>query len=410
MPKTRHQVFTIMKFEFNNMVTAKSFRILTIVLSVVLFGALTIVPFIDSGDAGSDTAEKPTVLVIDRSGSNIGKDFSAAMPVYDVIAEERSEDTIKAGIENGTYEWALIINSYDSAEYISTPIMIGSGGVEIASVLRDIKLQHMMISSGMPEDVVANSMKPVEMFFVSVGKDTMTQFAGTYSLLMLLYISIIMFGQFVTSSVVTEKTSRATEVLITAAKPLNFMFGKIFGVGLSGMCQMACLLAAGSIGIGINHNYYKDVLIFQSLLNSGPKLIAYYFLFFCLGYFMFASIFAALGSLVSRVEDINTAVMPAMLIFVAAFMVAMSGMSDPNGNLITVFSFIPLFTPVCMFVRVAMTDVPVYQFVISVVLTIASIFGVAYIAAKIYRIGVLMYGKLPSIKVLRATLKGMKSY
>ena len=407
MLKTRNQMLTIMRYEFNNMVNAKSFRILTVVLSIVLFGALTIVPLIDSG---ADIAEKPEVIVVDRSDSDIGKIFAAAMQMYDVKTDDISEEDIKACVENETYEWALIINSYDSAEYILKPGMTGDSSGMISAVLRDIKLQHMMISSGMTEEAVANSMKPVELSMVSVGKDTMAQFAGTYFLLMLLYVAIIMFGQFVTSSVVTEKTSRATEVLITSAKPLNFMFGKIFGVGLSGMCQMGVLLAAGGIGIGINHNYYKDVLMFQSLFSSGPKLIAYFFLFFCLGYFLFASIFAALGSLISRVEDINTAVMPAMLIFVAAFFVAMTGMSDPDGTVITVFSFVPLFTPVCMFVRVAMTDVPIYQFVISVVLTMASIFGVAYIAAKIYRIGVLMYGKFPSIKVLRATLKGMKSY
>ena len=412
MPR-KHQILTITRQEFSNMVNAKSFRVLAILLSLLLFGALMIVPIFDSGNDSStvDDAEKPSVLIVDNSGIDIGADVAAAFaPVYNIVQDKATEETAKADVENDKYEWCLFINSYDSATYISTPGMTGDGSGMISPVLRDIKLQHAMQTAGIAEDEIADNMKPVEIESIAVGKDVMTQYAATYFLLMLLYISIITFGQFVTSSVVTEKTSRATEVLITSAKPLNFMFGKIFGVGLSGMCQMAAILAAGGIGIGVNYDYYKKIAMFQSLFESGPKLIGYYILFFCLGYFLFASIFAALGSLVSRVEDINTAVTPAMLVFVAAFMIGMSGMAVPDSTLIKVFSFIPLFTPVCMFVRVAMVDVPIYEVLISVVLTSASILGVTYLASKIYRIGVLMYGKFPSVKELRAALKGMKAY
>ena len=136
-----------------------------------------------------------------------------------------------------------------------------------------------------------------------------------------------------------------------------------------------------------------------SAFNIPPELLVYMLLFFVLGFLIYAFMFGAVGSTASKLEDINTSVMPLTMLFVVAFVVVMTSMSSGNVDNIVmkVCSFIPFTSPMSMFTRIAMSTVPWYEIVISIVILIASTIGIGVLAAKIYRVGVLLYGTPPKI-------------
>jgi ABC-2 type transport system permease protein len=143
-------------------------------------------------------------------------------------------------------------------------------------------------------------------------------------------------------------------------------------------------------------------MIINSIFNIPAELLAYMLIFFVLGFLIYAFMFGAVGSTASKLEDINTSVMPVTLIFIAGFMVVMTSMSSGNvdNTLMTVFSYIPFTSPMAMFTRIALSTVAWYEIAASIVILIASTVGIGVLSAKIYRMGVLLYGTPPKISVI----------
>jgi ABC-2 type transport system permease protein len=139
-----------------------------------------------------------------------------------------------------------------------------------------------------------------------------------------------------------------------------------------------------------------------------PAVILYTVLFYLTGYFAYAFLYGALGSLASRTEDINASIMPIIFLFMAAFFVAIFGMMSPESSLLVIFSFVPFFSPLAMFVRICMTEVPLWQIILSLALMFATIWGTGWLSARIYRIGILMYGKPPKLKELVRMLRNAR--
>jgi ABC-2 type transport system permease protein len=155
----------------------------------------------------------------------------------------------------------------------------------------------------------------------------------------------------------------------------------------------------------LNVDQFKEIAFVRSAFEMPVDIVVYTVVFYLVGYFMYAFLYGALGSLASRVEDINTSIMPIMLVLMVAMLVSMVGMMSPEATYVTVCSFIPLFSPMVMFMRICMTDVPFWQVGISMALMVATTFGIGWLSARIYRIGVLMYGKPPRLSELFRTLR-----
>ena len=151
-------------------------------------------------------------------------------------------------------------------------------------------------------------------------------------------------------------------------------------------------------------------MIIESIFGMPAQLIIYTFIFFILGFFIYAFLYGAIGSMASKLEDLNTAVMPVTMIFIAAFIIVMVSMSSGNVDnlLMQVCSYIPLTSPMAMFTRIAMGNVSTLSVMISIVILFASTIGIGWIAAKIYRIGVSMYGTPPKLCSIIKTLKSTK--
>ena len=210
---------------------------------------------------------------------------------------------------------------------------------------------------------------------------------------------ILLYGQMVATNVATEKSSRAMEVLITSAKPTSMMFGKVIASCLAGLIQLVAVFGSALLFFNLNKTYWGDNAIVSSIFNMPTSLLIYMLIFFLLGFFIYAFMYGAIGSTTSKLEDINTSVMPVTMLFIIAFIVVVFSLSSGtvDNTLLKVCSYIPFTSPIAMFTRIAMSTVSFYEIAISIAILIVSAVGIGIISAKIYRVGVLLYGTTPKI-------------
>jgi ABC-2 type transport system permease protein len=212
----------------------------------------------------------------------------------------------------------------------------------------------------------------------------------------LLYFLLILFGQFVAQGVVEEKSSRVVELLLATMRPWQLLAGKVLGLGLLGLAQILLIAVVGGVGA-----VAFDVV---SVPGQVVGTIVSVVLWFILGYALYASIFAAAASLVSRQEDLGTVIMPLTLVLVAGFVIAVQAVGNPAGTLATVTSLVPGLSPLVMPVRIAAGEAPVWQVVLAVVLMLAAIAVVVRIGGRVYAGALLRTGG--KIKIREALAAG----
>jgi ABC-2 type transport system permease protein len=248
------------------------------------------------------------------------------------------------------------------------------------------------------EPIVEGSLKDEEAYFQSA--------ALVYILLVLLYTTMLMYGVQVAMGVVEEKSSRVMEMLITAVRPIELMIGKVLGVGLVGLTQYALWVGMGGLLLVASGALGRASAGAGFDVATVPATTLIFFLvFFVLGYLLYAAIYAALGSLVHRTEDINGITTPVTIIMVATYLLSIWALGNPESDLVKWLSFVPFLTPMLMFIRVALSDPEWWELALSVVLLAGTSFLLAWLAAKIYRIGVLLYGKRPSFREIGRLLR-----
>jgi ABC-2 type transport system permease protein len=227
-----------------------------------------------------------------------------------------------------------------------------------------------------------------------------------YVLLFFMYMSVMMYGSMIAVEVATEKSSRVMEILISSVSPVIQMFGKIFGIVLLALTQLALFILAGIAAVNLNGKLSGSESIIEELnLDDIPgSLIMYGLIFFVLGFFLYATLFAMIGSLISRVEEVNNIMTPVVIMIVAAFMIAMYGRENPDSAFVTGASYFPLFTPMLMLLRVGMLSLPVWEVALGIGVLAGAIVLFAIIGARVYRGGVLMYGNAPSFKLFKEAI------
>lgn len=225
-----------------------------------------------------------------------------------------------------------------------------------------------------------------------------------YVLLFLIYFAVILYANMIAMEVATEKSSRVMEILISSVSPIKHMFAKILGIGLLSITQLVVLLGVGYISV-TNTEGLSSLDGFLGFSGIPAATIVYAILFFVLGYFLYATLAAFLGSLVSRIEDVQQMITPMTLVVVAGFMIAMFGLGNPDTTFITITSYIPFFTPMLMFMRAGMLSLPVWEPVLGMVILAVSIILLAVFGGRVYKGGVLMYGKSNSFKDIKKALQ-----
>ncbi|HHY09492.1 MAG TPA: ABC transporter permease [Firmicutes bacterium] len=228
-----------------------------------------------------------------------------------------------------------------------------------------------------------------------------------YLLLFMIYMALILYGNMVASGVAVEKSSRIMEVMVATVHPLELMMGKIIGIGALGLLQFAIWMAVavGMSALSAGGMFGKMAELGFSLGSIPLSSVLWFGLFFFLGFFFYASIFAAAGAVVSRVEEVSQVVTLIMMFIIVGFFAAFLSFTNPNSTFAVIASFIPFTAPMVMFARMVLTDPPALQVAASILVLLVSVVGGAWLSSKIYRLGVLLYGKRPGVRQIVSLLR-----
>ena len=404
----------ILKFELKGYLRNKVFVGFTIFL-VALIAIVMFIPNIisafESDDGGETTpTDLPTMLIYaeDESLASIVKEYFGNVFVdYNVKVAEGSVDELKYEIISGNAECAFVMNSASSYTYYVNNLSMYDSNTAIAdTVLQEVYRINAMVQNGLTPEQAGEIMSvQIESGTETLGKDQMQNFFYTYIMIFALYMVILLYGQMVATNVATEKSSRAMEVLVTSAKPTAMMFGKVLASCIAGFSQLVLIFGTAILLYNVNKEALSNPLI-ASIFDIPIELFIYLIVFFVLGFLIYAFMFGAIGSTASKLEDINTSVMPITFLFIIAFMVVMFSMSSGSvdNTAMLVCSYIPFTSPMAMFTRICMSTVAWYEIAVSIAILVGSTIGIGILSAKIYRVGVLLYGMPPKFSSIMKTV------
>ena len=409
-------MWVIAKRELMERVRSKWFIVMTLLWPVLMVGML-IVPALIGGQ-GTEGAK---VRIIDKSGQ-IGDMMAAqlAMPpplglswtttvVPPNTDEKELRNLIKKNAINGyvvvspdVLDGGEVIYSGDNASNQTVTLMF-------SKVTTGVVIQMRAKKAGLDETQLYSMVRPVD---VSVrhttgeeeGTSGVFTFLVGYMIAFFIYIAITLYGVGVMRSVVTEKSSRIVELLVATTTPRAMMSGKIIGVGIAGLTQIAIWFVFGAILTS-----QQDTIL--GWLGSEPKAasmipsltttqIGVVLTFFVLGYLFYSAMYAAVGAMVSNEQDTQQAQMPVTFLLVIGIVSIMAVTNDPRGGTASVMTMVPFWSPMLMPLRYFMGGATIAQVGLSLLILLVSTIIVARAAAKIYRVGILMYGKRPSMREL----------
>ncbi|MDR3304633.1 MAG: ABC transporter permease [Clostridiales Family XIII bacterium] len=416
------RIGTVIRFEYLGYVSAKVFRVTTIIFVAAIL-ILCFLPQIASQFSKIDAfqGEKDKAVIL------LGGD-ALANPIYtsafsaktlesavkkttwtDGNKEDYSEEDLKKLIEGGDCLFAVYYNGgtdysfFAAGSKISAYSALGTLDALVTESARQAAIAR--LPEGQRGEAAAISGMAAQVNLIEIGGNAENNFWIGYVIMFFLFYIIMGYGNYVSASVIAEKTSKAMELLITAAKPLDLMIGKVVGVGFAALTQVAAIVAAAAVGITANLTQWKafQPTVFEMLTgaNVSAALAALLLLFFFLGFFFYAFIMAALGSTVSRAEEAATTTMFPLLLLTAGLVLGFFTLSGAmNKALVSVLSYVPFFTPFVMMGRYSMGEVTVFGAAIGVIVLFAGVLVIAVLAAKIYRMGVMMYGTPATFKTV----------
>ncbi|HTO36596.1 MAG: ABC transporter permease [Flavobacteriaceae bacterium] len=428
----------IIKREFIAKVRNKSFIVMTF-LSPLLFVAIAV--FV--GYLASMKADTKHIAVHDRSGNFLYEFKNTEEYIYHNLSDIEIS-LLKDSIFDGHYEAVLYIPEADSLkelenkiQYISneSPSMAFVYGLE--KTIRDKLTKENFIAAGMDTIAIQNATAKVNINLSKTsGEETVKGLneikigiGGVFGYLIMMFI--IIYGNMVMRSVIEEKTNRIVEIIISSVKPFQLMMGKIIGTSLAGILQFLIWAVIGlvlffgistylGVQIGAGTTAIEPALIEATQAEMGAKLHVYlkefwnlpiftliisFVLYFIGGYFLYSSFYAAIGSAVDNETDSQQFLLPIIMPLVLGVYIGFfTVLNDPHGTVATFFSIFPLTSPIVMLMRIPF-GVPLWQLILSIILLFATFIFVVWFASKIYRVGILMYGKKPSWKELLKWLR-----
>jgi len=228
-------------------------------------------------------------------------------------------------------------------------------------------------------------------------KSIAQDFITAYAFLLILYMSLLLYANQIMSGVYDEKSSRVVEVMLSSCNTFQMMMGKLLGVGLVGVFQYTVW------GLMIFVSYWIANMLnipVSEYLDVSPTIFVYFVVFFVLGFFQFSSIFMIAGAICSNPDDLKQAATPATMLLIIPFFISFAATKDPGLFIYQILSHVPFFNPMLMLVRIAVASPSTLEIITSIVVNTLSIIFFVYICSRIYRVGILMFGKRPSFKEL----------
>ncbi|MBQ6254465.1 MAG: ABC transporter permease [Bacteroidales bacterium] len=455
---------TVIAREYMTRVKKKSFLVTTFVVPI-LFAAMMVVVFYIMGNTKE---RKQDVAVVDQSGIVMPHLVSGDRVTYTDYSGE-SPDAIKANLKEYGKDVLVVISPLDTVArtvsvqaYSKDPLGVeftGNLSSKVDDAVEEYRVRQYGIEnlSQIMEDVKSN-VKVAEYTLDEEGNESVSE-SGIYMIVSMLlgiviWMFIMMFGGQVMSSVIEEKSSRVVEVLISSVKAVDLMFGKIIGVALVALTQFllwivltVVLVSAASVFMGKNvmESFSGNPEMMAQTMGVTPdqmeamggvmaaatadtaavagapqdglhtvvatlsnipwtRLIISFLIFFVLGYLLYASLYAAVGSAVESVEDTQQLQLPITIPLMIAYMIILMAFQNPDSGVVVWASMIPFTSPIVMLARIPY-GVPLWQLILSIGLLFVTFLACAWMSAKIYKVGVLMFGKKSTFKDLWKWLK-----
>ena len=416
-----NKVWAVIRREFVERVRSKWFLISTI-LGPVFIIAVTVLPSLLMMKSGRSS----NIVIVNAGAGPLGARMRSQLSrgggfrlQMDSVAEDAQPvavDSLTRLVQENALDGFLVLSSATlesgTAEYRGRNVSSLRDMGLLSEGLRQSVIVERLTKLGVNPTVVQEAQKKIDLKTLRIsrrgatGESGMSTFFLGYGVGLILYMVILIYGINVMRSVIEEKQTRIIEILVSSLKPFQLMLGKVIGVGGVGLFQFSIWSFTGWLLI-----HYRAALLglfkvpaeainaVQMPQISGELLFAI-IAYFLLGYLLYSALFAVVGASVNSETEAQQAQQPVMMLLVFSLLISFSALSDASGPLARVTSLIPFSAPIIMPVRMATSDVPLQQLFLSLAIMAASVVVVVWISGRIYRIGILMYGKRPNIKEL----------
>lgn len=427
----------IIKREYLTKVRNKSFIVMTIMSPIIMIALISLVAYLSA----LNNEKVRTIAVFDPSGMVKDVFKNTEHTSYNLLPNMSLTDA-KRLVKETSASGLLYVEELNDVDAVSNHIKFYSEETPSLSLISDLETQveHKLTDMKLQQNGVNVGMINASKVHVTIAQES---FAGEKSSKIdsimklffggaagyLLFMFIIIYGNMIMRSVIEEKTSRIIEVIISSVKPIQLMLGKIIGTSLAGITQFIIWIVIGgllitilSVVFGVETQTPQQELVHQAIANPNLgmqvqdvvtafynlpllNLVIAFILFFVSGYLLYSSFYAAIGAAVDNETDTQQFMLPIIMpLMLAVYIGIFTVIEDPHGTVSMVFSFIPLTSPVVMLMRIPF-GVPLWQQVLSLAILIGTFMFTVWFAAKIYRVGILMYGKKPSYKELIKWIK-----
>lgn len=409
-----HNVWLIAKREYLERIRTKSFLFFTVIFPILMGGGIIV-----QSAFGTHSKSASHIAVVSHD-QQLATDLQEELAtnkgrkmVVDVISPPGSDtrSVLDGELADKTLDGYLWITPATQANarptFAYTPRLAGGYATEdaVRSALRAVLVRERLAHQGMVASDVNSLMQPVEVDTTQAGKnaDATSTYVAIYVLFFLMYFVIMLYGMNVARSIIEEKSSRVFEVLLATIKPEEMMAGKMIGVGSVGLTQVFIWLIAAIL--------LTSTSLVSSLVGGDVHVslstaqIIFFVVFFILGFMLYASIAAALGAMTNSEQELQQLNMFLVMPLACCFFAMGIIISNPNSVLSTILSLIPFMTPLIMYLRMSLSMPPVWQIALSIGLMLATIYAVLWLASRIYRVGILMYGKKPTLPEILRWLK-----
>lgn len=421
------RIFIVFQSEFLRRVKTKSFIILTLLAPFIVIAFLGI-----SGFAGAFAArgDSKTVAVVDHTDRISQRLDGSEHDQVTFILSDQSEDSLQTAVRRGEFDGYVVIpaEALDGTGQMTYYSSAGGGltfGNRLQRVINRVIEEERLEAAEAPPEVVEILRTNVPLRSLTLteegtsGDTSLASSAFGYVIGFIIYMAMFIYGSVVMGGVLEEKQSRVVEVMVSSVRPFDLLMGKVLGIGAMGLLQLglwAVLILAGTTFAGTAVGLFVDPADFGLAQDASQQavmeatgftvptvpvgLVVWFLLFFLGGYLFYASLFAAVGASVEQQQDAQSLLLPITLPIILSFALMMPLMEAPNGPLAVVLSLIPFCSPILMLARMAIVDVPFWQAALSFALLVGGFIGAVWVSARIYRVGILMYGKKASFKDL----------
>ncbi len=420
------KIWLIVKREYLTRVRSKGFIFSTIGLPLFSVGIFGVSLFL----ATRATDHTLKISILDNLGglstqiaAGLKGNLPNGKPHYEIVkildrpaseedARKGLNDQIRAGQLDGFVEVPKgVLEGNDASFYTSNTGDFSTLGT-LGKAVDNAVIERRLSDRGVHVDDLPKLVHGVDMTMVKVSKSGETEEKGQtfvvgFSVVMVLYITLVVYGVATMRSVVEEKTTRIVEILASSVKPVYLLAGKILGVAAVGFTQYLIWGTCGMLLSGYGSTMASAMRPGASLPNIHvpTSLLVYALIFFVVGYLLYASFYAALGAMVSSEEELQQVQMPVTILIVVAFILYPIVIRDANSTTSVIISMVPFFAPILMVLRIALQTPPFWQIALCLAISILTTLGVVQFSSKIYRVGILMYGKRPSVVELLKWLK-----